>query len=312
MAMKKTVVFYPGLAVSHFVPMMQLADALLEEGYAVVVAVIDITNEQNLAFAVDRVAASKPSVTFHTLPRIKDPPTFTNDARFILGYFELVRRYNKHLGDLLRSLPTGSVRAVVVESLSNEAIDVTREMGIPAYTFFAWSASALAACLQLSSIPTEGQLSFRELGDSPLDLLGIPPVPASHLLLEFLEDPKSEIYQATVSSFRKNLEADGILVNAFASLEAQALGALEGPRFPFGPGIEVAAPQAYSVGPLEKAGETKAGHECLAWLDTQSERSVELLGIGSSGSPRRLIPPSKISLNLSAGSDGWVTNTSEG
>jgi hypothetical protein len=32
--MKKTVVLYPGLAVSHFVPMVQLADVLLEEGYA--------------------------------------------------------------------------------------------------------------------------------------------------------------------------------------------------------------------------------------------------------------------------------------
>ncbi|PVH62098.1 hypothetical protein PAHAL_3G205500 [Panicum hallii] len=174
--MKKTVVLYPGLAVSHLVPVVQLADALLEEGYAVVVALIDISNEQNIDFAaaVDRAAASKPSVTFHTLPRIKDPPSIAYDARFILGYFELVRRYNKHLGELLCSLPPGSVHAVIVDALSNEAIDVTREMGIPAYTFFGWSASALAASLQLSLIPTEGQLSFKELGDSPLDLFGVP------------------------------------------------------------------------------------------------------------------------------------------
>uniref|UniRef100_A0A453PQ98 Uncharacterized protein n=1 Tax=Aegilops tauschii subsp. strangulata TaxID=200361 RepID=A0A453PQ98_AEGTS len=41
MEKEKTVVLYPGLFVSHFVPMMQLAGALLDHGYAVSVALID-------------------------------------------------------------------------------------------------------------------------------------------------------------------------------------------------------------------------------------------------------------------------------
>ncbi|TKW19793.1 hypothetical protein SEVIR_4G043001v4 [Setaria viridis] len=76
--MRKTVVLYPGLAVSHFVPMMQLADALLEEGYAVAVALIDATMEFDASFAaaVRRVASSsKLAVTFHTLPRVQNLPT---------------------------------------------------------------------------------------------------------------------------------------------------------------------------------------------------------------------------------------------
>ncbi|TVU20509.1 hypothetical protein EJB05_36721, partial [Eragrostis curvula] len=149
--MKKTVVLYPGLAVSHFVPMMQLADVLLEQGYAVVVALIDITMEQNTSFAasVDRVVASKPSIAFHTLPRIQNPPTITNDVNMLLGYLELVRRYNNHFHDFLRSMPPRSVHAVIVDSLSNDALDVVAtELRIPAYTFFASNASALSVFLQ--------------------------------------------------------------------------------------------------------------------------------------------------------------------
>uniref|UniRef100_A0A0D3EWS3 Uncharacterized protein n=1 Tax=Oryza barthii TaxID=65489 RepID=A0A0D3EWS3_9ORYZ len=78
--MDKTIVLYPGLYVSHFVPMMQLADALLEHGYAVAVALIHVTMDEDATFAaaVARVAAAaKPSVTFHKLPRIHDPPAIT-------------------------------------------------------------------------------------------------------------------------------------------------------------------------------------------------------------------------------------------
>ncbi|CAN6332332.1 unnamed protein product [Urochloa humidicola] len=196
--MKKTVVLYLGLAVGHFVPMMQLADAILEEGYSVVVALIDITMEENIPFAaaVDRVTNSKPSVTFLTLPRIHNPPTVTNDVQLLLGYFELMRLYNKLLHEFLSSLPPQSIHAVIVDSLSNVALDITKELGIPAYSFFTSNASTLAVFLQLPWVRKEGQPSFKELGDSTLNLHGVPAMPASHLIEEMLEDPESEIYKA--------------------------------------------------------------------------------------------------------------------
>ena len=125
--MKKTVVLYPGLAASHFIPMMQLGDVLLEEGYDVVVALIEATMEHNIAFAaaVDRVASSKPTATFHTLPRIHNPPTVTNDINLLLGYFELIRRYNEQLRELLCSIPPRSIHTVIVDSWSDAALDVT-------------------------------------------------------------------------------------------------------------------------------------------------------------------------------------------
>nr|CAB3469575.1 unnamed protein product [Digitaria exilis] len=293
--MKKTVVLYPCLAVSHFVPMMQLADALVDEGYAVVVALIDVTMEDDASFAAAvrrRAASSDPAlITFYTLPRIDDPPEMPIDERFLLGYFELVRRYNNGLLELLRSMPPRSIHAVVMDALSNEALDVAKEMGVPAYTFFAWSASALAVFLQLSaaaSVRDEGQpVSFKELGDSPLDLLGVPPMPASHLSREMLGDPNGEIYQAWMSSIGKNLEANGMLVNTFVSLEARALEALKDPHFL--PGSEFTMPPVYAVGPFvegpsgERQTKEKHDHECLAWLDKQPEHSVVFLCFGSTG-----------------------------
>jgi hypothetical protein len=84
---KKTIVLYPGLSVSHLVPMMELTDALLEEGYAVTVVVVDPSLKQDIALAavVDRiVSSSKPSVTFHKLPQIQDPPTVVHDEKFLV------------------------------------------------------------------------------------------------------------------------------------------------------------------------------------------------------------------------------------
>ena len=74
--MKKTIVLYSGIFVSHLVPMMELVDILLEEGYAVTAAVIDLTLDQDaaLAAAVDRVAAARPSVLVRRLPQIQDSP----------------------------------------------------------------------------------------------------------------------------------------------------------------------------------------------------------------------------------------------
>ncbi|WVZ99326.1 hypothetical protein U9M48_044647 [Paspalum notatum var. saurae] len=282
---QKTVVLYPGLSVSHFVPMVQLADALLEKGYSVVVAVIDITTEVDTTFAaaIDRAVSSNPSVTFHKLPRVQDPPALTHGVQFLIGYLALIRSYSQRFHDFLSSMAPGSVHAVIVDMGSVAAVGVTKNLGIPVYVFYPMGASALAVFLQLPSIRTEGQPSFKELGDALLSFHGVPPMPASHLLAELLEAPESEVYKLVATGFSKNLEANGILVNTFASLEPRAIGALMDPRLLLLP-TESTMPPVYPVGPLVMgaAGEAgAAGHECIAWLDEQPEHSVVFLCFGS-------------------------------
>jgi len=69
--MKKTIVLYPGLSVSHLVPMMQLAEALLVEGYAVTVVLVDPSLKQDIALAAVVDHDRSPSTSSHgsrTLP----------------------------------------------------------------------------------------------------------------------------------------------------------------------------------------------------------------------------------------------------
>ncbi|RLN28567.1 hypothetical protein C2845_PM05G31460 [Panicum miliaceum] len=168
-ARKKTVVLYPGLSVSHFVPMVQLADALLAEGYAVVaVAYIDpsLKGDITLPAVVDRLAASRPSVAFHRLPRIQDAPALAYGANFLASYHNFVGRFHEHLRDFLLSMPPGSVHALVVDMMSVGVLGATSELGIPGYTFFASNASALAT----HSGTGAGSHSAEQLKEMAIDL----------------------------------------------------------------------------------------------------------------------------------------------
>ncbi|KQK05280.1 anthocyanidin 5,3-O-glucosyltransferase [Brachypodium distachyon] len=279
--MEKTVVLYPGLVVTHFVPMTHLAGALLERGYAVTVALIDdrgVNEDVAFAAAVARAAASMPSVRFHTLPRAEDPPALAADAPFVLRYFDLVRRYNGRLRDFLCSV---RVHAVIADLLNAEALGVPQRLGIPGYILFTCNAAVLAVFAQLPTVRAVGGASFKELGETPVDFFGVPPIPASHLFGEMLVDPNSDIYKATMASLSQIPDADGILVNTFESLEARAVAALRDLRCL--PGRTM--PPVYCVGPfaggLSKA--PKERHECLAWLDGQPDCSVVFLCFGSAG-----------------------------
>ncbi|XP_037473015.1 anthocyanidin 5,3-O-glucosyltransferase-like [Triticum dicoccoides] len=286
--MEKTVVLYPGLAVSHFVPMMRLAGSLLEHGYAVSVAMIidpAVMGDTAFAAAVGRAAAAMPSVRFHTFPPVEDPPMLAPGPQFLASYFHLVRRYNDRLHDFL-CYPK-RVHAVVVDSLSvsADALEVTKRLGIPGYVMFTSGAASLAAFAQLPYVLGEGsRTSFRELGDAPVEFLGVPPVPASHLFAEVLEDPESDTYKTTMAGLSRIPDTDGILVNTVESLEARAVAALRDPQcLPAG----LVMPPVYCVGlgPLLGGIESEADerHECLAWLDAQPDRSVVFLCFGSTG-----------------------------
>ncbi|BAS95002.1 anthocyanidin 5,3-O-glucosyltransferase [Oryza sativa Japonica Group] len=288
--MKKTMVLYPGLSVSHFLPMMKLADELVEHGYAVTVALIDDPLQKQIAFTatVDRVISSKPSICFHRLPRVDHlPAVTTNDGEFYLpGYLDLVRRHNEPLHGFLSSHFRGGIQALVVDMMSVEALDIAERLKVPGYLFHPSNASLFAFFLQIPSICAESKRSFSELGDTPLEIPGLPPMPASHFIDNRPEEPpESEVYKAVMDLVRRytNKCSNGFLVNTVDSLEARVVNTLRHARRQGGRAL----PPFYCVGPLvNKAGERgerPERHECLAWLDRQPDRTVVFLCFGSTG-----------------------------
>ncbi|KAL5202559.1 hypothetical protein ABZP36_013511 [Zizania latifolia] len=253
------VVLYPSIAAGHLTPMMELAKVFLERGFTVTVALLDDPmSPPTMSSTIERVVASHPSVSFHRLRA--EGASLASGEHYLLRYFALIRQRNGQLRDFLCSWP---VCAVVIDTFSVDAC-------------------------QLPSFHAKSKASSRELGDTPLEFVGTPPLPASHVPQFMLENPESKIFKAFLNLWEKITEFDGIMVNTFESLESTAAGALRDNPPRFLPGR--ALPPVYCVRPLVKDGDGGVGaerHHCLAWLDEQPDRSVVFLCFGSEGTHRR-------------------------
>ncbi|XP_062194992.1 anthocyanidin 5,3-O-glucosyltransferase-like [Phragmites australis] len=288
-AMKPAIVLYPGAGwVGHVLPMTELAKAFVNHGYHVTMVLIQSSDFGDASDVVRRVAASNPSISVRVLSPVPSPGFSSSAAgktiNPLLHMLQLLRRYNRELERFLRSIPRQSLRCLVVDMFCVDAIDVAARVGVPAYTFFASCASALAVLTQVPALLAGRQTGLKELGDAPLEFLGVPLVPASHLIRGLLEHPDDERCRAMADVWTRCTSTRGLLVNTFESLESRAARALRDPRCV--PGRVL--PPIYCVGPLVRDGAMGQGnaerHECLAWLDVQPECSVVFLSFGSKGS----------------------------
>ncbi|KAF8712067.1 hypothetical protein HU200_028901 [Digitaria exilis] len=288
---QQTVVLYPFPGVGHVVPMVHLAKVFLRHGYGVtIVLVVPPPGLPGFGTGVtDRIAASNPAISFHTLPPIPDDAHLSTSGKkkkhpFLL-LLHLMERYNDALGSFLRSIPRHRLHSLVTTMFTAHAVDVASKLNIPAYTFFTSAAATLAVLTQLPALLAGRTTGLVELGEEPLELLGVPPLPASHLMPEVLPHPDDdELCYTIVNVWTRIMEADGVPTNTFEWLEARPVQALMDPRCV--PGRVL--PPVYCIGPLvgdgASGGEAVERHECLAWLDAQPERSVVFLCFGSRGS----------------------------
>ncbi|XP_066309597.1 UDP-glycosyltransferase 88A1-like [Miscanthus floridulus] len=282
---KQTVVLYPCGGAGHVGPMTQLAKVFLHHGYDVTMVLLEppIKSIAPGASFIEGLAASNPSITFHLLPPIP-PPDFASATKHpFLLMLELLGQFNDKLESFLRSIPRERLHSLVIDMFCTDAIDVAAKVGVPVYTFFAASAGALAVLTQTAALLAGRQTGLKELGDTPIEFLGVPPMPASHILREMLEDPEDEVCKTMTEIWKRNTDTRGVLINTFYSLEGRALQAFSDPLCVPGKVL----PPVYSVGPLAGEGgthrEEAERHECLTWLDAQPERSVVFLCWGSRG-----------------------------
>ncbi|KAJ1285270.1 hypothetical protein BS78_03G267500 [Paspalum vaginatum] len=311
-SVKQIAVLYPVGGVGHVGPMTQLAKVFLHHGYDVTIVLIEppIKSTDSGAGFIERVAAYNPSITFHVLPPIPPPDISSSTKHPFLLILELMRQYNDELESFLRSIRRERLHSLVIDLFCTHAIDVAAKLRVPVYKFFASGAGTLAVFTQLPALLAGRQTGLKELGDSPIEFLGVPAMLASHLVKSLLESPEDELCGAMMKILKHNTGTRGVLVNTFESLESRALQALRDPLCVPGQVL----PPVYAIGPLvgigkgatdEEGGERR--HECLAWLDAQPERSVVFLCWGSKGAlPKEQVKEIAVGLENSGQRFLWV------
>ncbi|XP_040378409.1 anthocyanidin 3-O-glucosyltransferase 2-like [Oryza brachyantha] len=286
MAMAKpTVVLLPVWASGHFMPALEAAKRLVAalgaDLFSLTVLVMRPPTPDSASEVAAHVARESSShgatgveVAFVHLPHV-DPPTDCATVE------EFTSRYIRLHAPRVRAAVSPRAAALVVEFTSTDIFDVARELGLPAYVYFASSAAMLALMLRLPALHHEMPTEFGEMdGGHYVRVPGLPPVPASFMPASVMSK-KSPSYGDTLYHGGRLVDAAGIIVNTAVELEPAVVAAIaEGQCTPGRP-----APPLYPIGPvISSAGAQSDGnHECIRWLDAQPQASVVLLCFGSLG-----------------------------
>ncbi|XP_039116431.1 anthocyanidin 5,3-O-glucosyltransferase-like [Dioscorea cayenensis subsp. rotundata] len=276
-----TVVFYPAPGIGHLAPMTEFAKLLVAQGFSVDIAILPpmypSVSTSDTDDYMTRISSSHPSITFHRLPPFTVHQSSTHIA---VRFLSELRAANPLLRDLLQSISqTSNIRAILTDFFCMDVLDVAADLQLPAYVFFTCSAFILAYFLYLPTLYSEMTCGPSELGETPIHIPGVPPIPASHMP-DLMRD-RDEGLQTFVNLFSRLPDAKGIILNSFEFLESRTLKTVRGGHCL--PNRET--PPVYCAGPLikESGGGGGERHECLTWLDKQPKGSVVFLCFGSRG-----------------------------
>jgi hypothetical protein len=276
-----TVVLLPVWASGHFMPTLEAGKRLvaaLGAGFSLTVLVMGAPTRESALEVAAHVARETNGgvVSFRHLPPVEPPTDCATVEEFTSRYIHL---HAPHVKEAVAALP-GPAVALVVEFTSTTMLDVARELGVPAYVYFASSAAMLAVMMRLPALHEEVPADFAEMdGELVHDVPGLPPVPASCMPASVMVR-SSPSYADTAYHGGRLAEAAGIILNTVAELEPAVVAAVaEGRCMPGRP-----PPVVYPIGPvIPSAADSSSDHECLRWLDAQPRGSVVFLCFGSMG-----------------------------
>ncbi|KAL5196548.1 hypothetical protein ABZP36_000060 [Zizania latifolia] len=277
---KSTVVLLPVWGAGHFMPMIEAGKRLIRgSGGALFVTVLLMPAPtadavSSIADHVRREEASGVDIRFHHLPAVDLPTDHTGIEEWVS---RIVESHAPNVKATIAGLSC-PVAALVTDIFCTPALDVSRELAVPAYIYFTCSASMLALFLRLPALDEEVAVEFEEVAGT-LDVPGMPPLPPSSLPSTMLDRTKST-YKWFVSTGRRYMDAAGIIVNTAAELEQSVLAAIADGRCTGG----IPTPTVYPIGPvLSFPPPSEQPHECVRWLHSQPPASVLFLCFGSKG-----------------------------
>ncbi|KAG6537835.1 UDP-glycosyltransferase 72B3-like [Zingiber officinale] len=173
----------------------------------------------------------------------------------------------------LKQSTTGErLAALIVDFFGTDVFEVAADVGVPSFLFFPSNLFLLSLSLHLPVMHD----AMPQLRD-PVELPGCLPLFFNDLP-EVVRSRGTEGYEILLRHVRRYEKAEGILVNSFRAMEAEAATIFSERK----PG----RPPVYLVGPLvpeEPPRDTSSPSLCLEWLDEQPNGSVLYICLGSLG-----------------------------
>ncbi|XP_042479706.1 UDP-glycosyltransferase 88F3-like [Macadamia integrifolia] len=271
--MKDTIVLYPAPGLSHLVSLVELGKLIIHHyshrfSLTVLLSSGDSFKLPAVDSYIDHISQTDPSIVFHRLPALPNPETSPPTTTF-----QIIRRNNPNLLHTLQTISnTSSIAALVIDFFCNPAFPIAVDLNIPLYFYVPTGASAVSLFLYLPTIHNQSDKSLRELGNTNLDIPGLPPIRAAQMP-EVLHDRNSEFYDELLDMSINFTKSKGIISNTFQALEPRAIEAVEQQTLAF-----------FCIGPLVvEPRDQSTESDCLRWLDAQPSRSVVFLSFGTRG-----------------------------
>lgn len=267
------VAMLPSPGIGHMTPLAELARRLALR-HGVSVTFIVSAADSSSPFCRTLVDSPTPGVSAVALPPVDLPESAVSNSTVaasfaIHGSLPAVRRI---LEGLKQSATGGRLAALVVDFFGTEVFEVAADVGVLSFVFFPSNLFLLSLSLNLPVMHD----AMPRLHD-PVELPGCLPL-FSNDLPELVRRRGTEGYEILLRHLRRYEKAEGILVNSFRAMEAEAATILSERK----PG----RPPVYLVGPLvpeEPLRDTSSPSLCLEWLDEQPNGSVLYVCLGSLG-----------------------------
>ncbi|KAK9060869.1 hypothetical protein SSX86_018049 [Deinandra increscens subsp. villosa] len=210
---------------------------------------------------INTVSAATPSIKFHRLlPTVPLPPNLSSD--FMDLAFGIPELYNPIVHNTLVTIfKESTIKAVILDFLSNAAFQVAKQLNLPTYYFYTSGASALCEFLYLPTIHNTTSGNIKDL-NIYFDIPGVPPIHASDMP-PVMFDRETDVYKNFIHTATNMATSSGLIVNTFAGLEERAVDALRKDKCTTTYGTPT--PPLYLIGPLtatENQADPASENEC--------------------------------------------------
>ncbi|KAI7735106.1 hypothetical protein M8C21_033765, partial [Ambrosia artemisiifolia] len=275
---KSHVLVIPYPAQGHVIPIMELAQRLVEQGIRVTFINTEV-NHKLVTSWLDKECFGD-MMQMVSIPDGLEPWEDRSDlCKLTLSILQTMPSKLEELIEMINKEESSKVTCVIADDCMGWAIKVAKKMGIRSAAFWPASVATLASILSLQKLIDNGIINKDgiPLTDEIIQFSEtMPPIKPCNLAWTCFEDPGTveAFFQVVVQALEASRLTEWFICNSSRELEAAAFSLY---------------PNLSPIGPLLASNRqaNQAGHfwqedsTCLAWLDQQPACSVIYVAFGS-------------------------------